>query len=260
MKKWGVLFLVAALVFMVFVSSCKTAVVCNEPYIRHAEGCCLDRDGSNVCDADEDLLEAGLVEPEKIATTTTIEPQPLQPPQPRVVVENARSNYLGKKDAKIAVEVYGDVADLYTTQFYEQVIQKTEIDYVDTGKVVVWFFHAPGISSLSRNAAEASECGGEQGKFFAYYVLVLKNPAHLDVEYLEDYARRLFLDKEQFNRCLSSGKYALRVQEDYELAKKAGFEDRIPVIVINGVQYPRGGLISLYDFRKLLDEELERIG
>lgn len=243
---------------LVFVSSCKTAVVCNEPYIRHAGGCCLDRDGSNVCDADEDLREAGLAEPENIATTTTLVLQP-QPRQPAMGVENARSNYLGKKDAKIVVEVYGDVADIYTTQFYEQVIQKTEIDYVDAGKVVVWFFHAPGISSLSRNAAEAVECASEQGKFFAYYVLVLKNPAHLDVEYLEDYARRLSMDKEQFKSCLASGKYALHVQEDYERAKKEGFDDRIPVVVINGVRYPRGGLISLYDFRKLLDEELEKV-
>jgi len=253
MKRLLIFFL---LLIVVFLSSCKSEVVCNQPYIRNAEGCCLDRDGNGICDADEDLREAGLAE--DYATTTTLLQQ-VQPSQPRVQVESARSNYLGKKNADVVVEVYGDVADLYTTQFYEQVIQKTEIDYVDVGKVVVWFFHAPGVSSRSRKAAEAVECGGEQGKFFAYYLLILKNQAHLDRDDLTEYARRLFMDREKFNACLNAGRYALRVQGDYEQAKKMGFEDRIPVLVINGVQYPRGGLISLYDFRKLLDEELEKV-
>lgn len=254
MKRWLIFLL---LIGMLVLSACKSEVVCNQPYIRYAEGCCLDRDNTNVCDSHEDYRDAGLIA-ESTTTTTSLLMQPSRPVQP--VVEAARSNYLGKKDAWVAVEVYGDAADLYTTQLYEQVLQKTEVNYVDAGKVIVWFFHAPSINSKSRRAAEAVECAGEQGRFFAYYLLVLKNQAYLEQDDLEEYARRLAIDREQFKSCLDSGKYAARVQEDYERAEKEGFDDRIPALVINGVDYPRGGLISLYDYRKLLDEELEKAG
>ena len=33
----------------------KTEIVCNEPYIRHADDCCLDTNSNNICDVDEEV-------------------------------------------------------------------------------------------------------------------------------------------------------------------------------------------------------------
>ncbi len=43
-------------------------VVCNPPYIVDGDGCCLDRDGSGVCDADETPLEESTT---SVTTTST---------------------------------------------------------------------------------------------------------------------------------------------------------------------------------------------
>ncbi len=54
----GLLFVACALMFSGCVSVSDAgqsgdSVVCNKPYIRLGAGCCLDRDGSGVCDSDE---------------------------------------------------------------------------------------------------------------------------------------------------------------------------------------------------------------
>ena len=35
----------------------EKAIVCDEPYIRHASGCCLDVNGNKICDKDETRIE-----------------------------------------------------------------------------------------------------------------------------------------------------------------------------------------------------------
>ena len=62
MKNLGFLSL---FVIILFISACnvdsiedgEVEIVCNDPYIRYADTCCLDEDGNDICDSDESVVE-----------------------------------------------------------------------------------------------------------------------------------------------------------------------------------------------------------
>src|SRR3989339_2251209 len=88
------------LVFSLFLGGCATfdvgqlsdedlaiiadeVIVCNAPYIRYAESCCLDRNSNGKCDVDESEGSAP-VEPEPVVPAPVV-PAPVEP-EPVVLV------------------------------------------------------------------------------------------------------------------------------------------------------------------------------
>jgi uncharacterized protein YceK len=53
MKKMVIILAVLALFLAGCASQKSSDIVCNAPYIRHAAGCCIDKDANSVCDTDE---------------------------------------------------------------------------------------------------------------------------------------------------------------------------------------------------------------
>jgi len=56
------LFYILLLVLILFLVGCNVQPVCNDPYILVGVECCLDENGNNICDIDEDLEEEPKVE------------------------------------------------------------------------------------------------------------------------------------------------------------------------------------------------------
>lgn len=54
----------------------ESKIVCNPPYIRHAEDCCLDVDNNSICDSDETPMPGG--EDEGNVTLVVLPPQPTE--------------------------------------------------------------------------------------------------------------------------------------------------------------------------------------
>jgi protein-disulfide isomerase len=82
-------------------------------------------------------------------------------------------------------------------------------------------------------AAEACRCAGEQGKLWEYHDLLFANGQKLNRDGLLEHARTLKLDEQQFSSCLSSGKYAAKIEEDRQRGLDAGV-DGTPGFFING--------------------------
>jgi hypothetical protein len=53
MEKGVVFAILVVILFILGCSSSRPDIVCNSPYIRHAAGCCLDRNSNQLCDDDE---------------------------------------------------------------------------------------------------------------------------------------------------------------------------------------------------------------
>lgn len=85
----------------------------------------------------------------------------------------------------------------------------------------------------AEQAAEASRCAGEQGKYWEYHELLFANPDKQDRAGLIDQARALKLDDKQFEGCLSSGKYRREVQADAQLGMSGGVTGT-PAFFVNG--------------------------
>jgi len=71
-------------------------------------------------------------------------------------------------------------------------------------------------------AAEASRCAAEQGKFWEYHDLLFAYQDKQSREGLMEDARTLKLDEKQFNECLSSGRYKMQIEQDMQMATRAG--------------------------------------
>ena len=82
-------------------------------------------------------------------------------------------------------------------------------------------------------AAEAAEAAREQGKYWEYIHILMRNQSTLTVDKLKAYAGELALDQARFDTALDSGKFAESVQRDLEDGMKLGINGT-PAIFING--------------------------
>ena len=70
------------------------------------------------------------------------------------------------------------------------------------------------------NAALASHCARDQGKFWEMHQRLFENSRQL--EPLSDHAAAIGLDVDAFNQCMTTRKYEAEVRKDMALARKAG--------------------------------------
>ncbi len=83
----------------------------------------------------------------------------------------------------------------------------------------------------AQKAAEASECAAEQGKFWEYADILFEKGS--DNTQLVTYAEELDLDKDEFETCLSSGKFNEKIADQMSKGSAAGVSGTPGNIVIN---------------------------
>lgn len=113
------------------------------------------------------------------------------------------------------------------------------------------------IHPQSQEAAEASECAAEQGKFWEVAEKFYQHQTDLDVAALKRYAGELGLDVARFSQCLASGKMAERVRRDLEDGRALGVR-ATPTFFV-GQKMIEGPLDSA-EFARLIEQELGRAG
>jgi len=82
-------------------------------------------------------------------------------------------------------------------------------------------------------AAEAAEAAREQEKYWEYTTILFQNQGALGSDQLREYARQLRLDVEKFDVALASGKFAQKVQRDFQDGLRIGIQ-ATPTVFING--------------------------
>ncbi len=142
---------------------------------------------------------------------------------------SADDHILGNPNAPIKIVEYSDTECPFCKQFHSTLKQIMEV-YGKDGKVAWVYRHFPidQLHSKARKEAEATECANELGgsqKFWEFTDLVYSTTNSnnsLDPAELPKIAKKIGLDVKAFNTCLSSGKYANKVEADYQDAVKAG--------------------------------------
>ncbi len=120
------------------------------------------------------------------------------------------------------------------------------------------YWHVAFLGEESQWAAEASECAGDQDKFWEYHDKLFtsqngENQGAFNKDNLKQFAADLKLDTAAFNECLDSGKYTQAVQEQTGIANQLGVNST-PAFIING--YPVLGAQPFDAFQKIIDGEL----
>ncbi|MDE1924571.1 MAG: thioredoxin domain-containing protein [Patescibacteria group bacterium] len=136
---------------------------------------------------------------------------------------------LGNPNAPVKVIEYADLECPYCKVFETTMHQV--MDYYGQSGRVAWVYRPFPLAQIHSKApqeAEAAECAADQGGSTAFFNYIDKlyaiTPSEngLDLAQLPVIAGDVGLNVTQFNTCLSSGKYASKVQQSYNDAIAAG--------------------------------------
>lgn len=165
---------------------------------------------------------------------TAVNKQPDAAAQPAAVAValrdvSAGDHIRGNPDATITLVEYSDTECPFCKAF-QATMQKLMDEYGKNGSLAWVYRHFPldQLHPKARKEAENVECAAEIGGnagFWNYLDRIFEiTPSNngLDAGELPKIATLLKLDEKKFNECVASGKYAEKVQKDYEDGERAG--------------------------------------
>ena len=166
------------------------------------------------------------------------------------------SHIAGNPQAALTVIEFGDIQCPACSRA-EETARAMRGKYGDRVRFVFRNFPLPSIHPYALKAAEGVECAGAQGKFWEALERFYAGQADLSEASLVRYAGEIGLDKNQFQKCLSSGAMAERVQADANDARMLGL--RFTPTFIIGQQVIEGP-VDKELFGQLIRQELARAG
>lgn len=153
-------------------------------------------------------------------------------------------NTMGNPDAPVKLETWEDFQCPACKNFSVSVEPLLIQNYVATGKVYYIFHHYPFIDDRatakeSDQAANASMCAGEQGRFWDFKSILFanwngENQGAFADRRLTAFAESLGLDMGKFRSCFNSNAYKSQIDKDFA----DGLEKDVastPSVFVNGV-------------------------
>ncbi|MFZ1077700.1 MAG: thioredoxin domain-containing protein [Nitrosotalea sp.] len=137
------------------------------------------------------------------------------------------SPVLGSENASITMIEFGDYQCFYCNNFFHNTESGIVENYIDTGKVKMYFKDFTIIGQDSVNAANAAHCAQDQGKFWEYHDTLYSNWAGENTGWassanLERFANQVGLNQTQFNQCMIQAKYITTIRNSVSDANNLG--------------------------------------
>ena len=144
----------------------------------------------------------------------------------------ATDHCLGETHAPVTIVEYGDF-ECPTCKLAAPAVRLILERFA--GRVCFAYRHFPleAVHPHALQAAEASECAGAQGKFWAMHDLLFENQLHLDAKHLYGYAQRLGLDLASFKAGMDDEVYRQRIREHIESGRSSHVRST-PGFFVNG--------------------------
>lgn len=187
------------------------------------------------------------------------------PNTPPEVVEVSADNdpMLGDKDAKVMIIEFSDFQCPFCRKFWREALASIRKEYVDTGKAKLVYRDFPLSGHPAAHiSAQASECAHEQGKYWEMHDKMFSEQdkqGEGTVTYgeneLKKWAKEIGLNTNQFNQCLSSGKYKAEVDKDFQDGNAAGVTGT-PTVYVNGKKIVGAQEFSV--FKQAIEAELTK--
>jgi protein-disulfide isomerase len=180
------------------------------------------------------------------------------------VSENVKP--LGNEDANITLVEFADYRCPFCHKFHEETYDKVVTNFINTGKAKYLFkdfvVNDRGEYKGSMQAAVASHCAAEQGKYWEYVKEVYKNfkpepQQWITLDSLVKFANNVQIqDIEKFNSCVESNKYQNQIQESGSLARQLGITGTPSFVVLNNdkIETIFPGALPYEFFEKTLNE------
>lgn len=189
--------------------------------------------------------------------TNTQTPPPVPTVGPIREVTADRDHIRGAATAQVTIIEYSDLECPFCKQ-NEKTLAEVLKKYPNDVRVVYRHFPLEGLHQQAKPEAVATECAGEQGKFWEMVDTIFKvTPSNdgLDLTTLPDLAKQSGVaNGEQFTACLKSGKYDQRIQEDSNDATIAGGRGTPHHVFIgpSGEKRPVSGAVPLTQMEQII--------
>ena len=184
----------------------------------------------------------------------------------QMIPVTSKDHIRGDANAPVKIVEYSDTECPFCKRFHSTMKQVMD-EYGKSGKVAWVYRHFPldQLHPKARKESDATECAAELGgneKFWAYLDRLMEvTPANngLDPAELPKIAQYVGLDTTKFNECLSSGKYAQKIEEHVQNAIAIGGNGTPWSIVVtkSGKKYPLSGAQPYESVKQLIEIALK---
>jgi len=166
---------------------------------------------------------------------------------------------LGSKDAPVSIVEFSDFQCSFCKKFWADTLPQLKETYIKGGQARFGYRHFAILGKFSQQAAQASECAGEQGKFWQYHdrLFAYQGGLAFTDPKLKQYAQELKLNPRTFGQCMDSGKYREKVEDETAVAASLGARGT-PTFFVNGRLLV--GAQPFEAFRTVIEEELKKAG
>ncbi len=168
---------------------------------------------------------------EKLRAAASIQVFLVAPEPPVFSISTADQPSLGNVAAQVTIIEFTDYQcpSCATTH---PTLERLVREYGDKVRLVVRDFPLSQHADAFK-AAQAAEAAREQGKYWEYVAILIRNQTALGTAKLKEYATELGLDRKKFDVALDTGAFAERVQRDLEEGMRLGI-DGTPTVFVNG--------------------------
>jgi protein-disulfide isomerase len=174
---------------------------------------------------------------------------------------------IGNPNAKVIIEAYEDFqcpsCKIFNDNVEKQLLEST---YISSGQVYYKYMQFPFIDSNSltkesHQAANASMCALEQGRFWDYHDILfanqgaVENGGSFNDKRLQAFAESLGLEMTSFNKCFSTDTYSTEIEADFQKGTAAGVTGT-PTIFLNGTLVTPGYVPTFDEIKTAIDAAL----
>jgi len=150
--------------------------------------------------------------------------------------------YLGRAEAPVVITEYADYQCPACQAFEEVQFPNVVSQLIETG-VVRWRYRdfPLNIHPSARVAAHSAACADDQGKYWEQHATLYRGQSDWSfgrdpAGTFRDYAKANGLDLAAYDACMSSAKYAGRIQASYEEGMRVGVGST-PTLLVGGRLY-----------------------
>lgn len=131
---------------------------------------------------------------------------------------------LGRDDAPIVIIEYNDLQCPFCNRFYTGAFAEIKKSYVDTGKVRFINRDMPlvDLHPLAMQAAQATRCAGEQGKYWEVADNIITHQAGLSAQSIDKIAKDTGIDAASYRSCMQAGRHLEAIRESAAAASALG--------------------------------------
>jgi protein-disulfide isomerase len=176
---------------------------------------------------------------------------------------------LGDPNAPVKIDAYIDYQCPSCKGYAENIELEVIEKYVPSGDVYYTFRHFPfldnnAVRKESDQAANASMCAGEQGRFWDYHDILFanwngENQNAFSDKRLVAFAETLGLDLDTFNQCFQANTYKDAIESDIAAGIMKGVTGT-PSVFVNGEQLTPGYVPSFEQISQAVDAALAGSG